>query len=170
MPAHVSREAAQGCTVAVVLYQFYRSHRLGPFRSTASERSDDFTRARTVQAAGRRFRDWPVYVATFDGPVAVVARPSNSSGSSLGFSVAGSLCNRVQHNAISRWRGFHSIQITRYTAEREEIDTRCGMIATTELQQVIITALGLLLGGFLLSGNGRHFIYVFSKTIRRDLL
>ncbi|RLU22958.1 hypothetical protein DMN91_005236 [Ooceraea biroi] len=44
------------------------------------------------------------------------------------------------------------------------------MIATTELHQVVITALGLLLGGILLSGSGRHFIYVLFKTLPRDVL
>lgn len=40
---------------------------------------------------------------------------------------------------------------------------------TTDLQ-FVITALSLLLGGFLLTGSRRHFIYVLYKTLPRDIL
>lgn len=41
---------------------------------------------------------------------------------------------------------------------------------TIEFQQLIITALSLLLGGFLLTGRRRHFFYVVWKTLPRDAL
>jgi solute carrier family 27 fatty acid transporter 1/4 len=41
---------------------------------------------------------------------------------------------------------------------------------TSDLHQVVITALSLLLGGFLLTGSRRHFIYVLYKTLPRDIL
>ncbi|KAL0115128.1 hypothetical protein PUN28_010606 [Cardiocondyla obscurior] len=41
---------------------------------------------------------------------------------------------------------------------------------TTEFHQVVITALSLLLGGFLLTGSRRQFIYVLYKTLPRDIL
>ncbi|KAL6260480.1 hypothetical protein P5V15_008005 [Pogonomyrmex californicus] len=41
---------------------------------------------------------------------------------------------------------------------------------TTEFHQVLITALSLLLGGFLLTGSRRHFFYVLYKTLPRDIL
>ncbi|XP_012533314.1 long-chain fatty acid transport protein 4 [Monomorium pharaonis] len=40
---------------------------------------------------------------------------------------------------------------------------------TTDLQ-FVITALSLLLGGFLLTGSRRHFLYVLYKTLPRDIL
>ncbi|XP_071625772.1 long-chain fatty acid transport protein 4 [Temnothorax longispinosus] len=42
---------------------------------------------------------------------------------------------------------------------------------TTDLHPVVITALSLLLGGFLLTGiSRRHFLYVLYKTLPRDIL
>ncbi|KAG5321732.1 S27A4 protein, partial [Acromyrmex heyeri] len=41
---------------------------------------------------------------------------------------------------------------------------------TTDLHLVIIIVLSLLLGGFLLTGSRRHFIYVLYKTLPRDIL
>ncbi|XP_018407359.1 PREDICTED: long-chain fatty acid transport protein 4-like [Cyphomyrmex costatus] len=41
---------------------------------------------------------------------------------------------------------------------------------TTDLHLIIITVLSLLLGGFLLTGSRRHFIYVLYKTLPRDIL
>lgn len=39
-----------------------------------------------------------------------------------------------------------------------------------ELHQIVITALSLLLGGFLLTGSRRRLIYVLYKTLPRDIL
>ncbi|XP_014478383.1 PREDICTED: long-chain fatty acid transport protein 4 [Dinoponera quadriceps] len=39
-----------------------------------------------------------------------------------------------------------------------------------ELHQVVITALSLLLGGFLLTGSRRRFLYMLYKTLPRDVL
>lgn len=41
---------------------------------------------------------------------------------------------------------------------------------TTDFRQIIITALSLLLGGFLLTGSRRRFIYLLYKTLPRDIL
>ncbi|XP_071566963.1 long-chain fatty acid transport protein 4 [Temnothorax nylanderi] len=41
---------------------------------------------------------------------------------------------------------------------------------TTDLHPVVITVLSLLLGGFLLTGSRRHFLYVLYKTLPRDIL
>lgn len=41
---------------------------------------------------------------------------------------------------------------------------------TTDFHQIVITALSVLLGGFLLTGSRRQFIYVLYKTLPRDML
>ncbi|XP_011879573.1 PREDICTED: long-chain fatty acid transport protein 4 [Vollenhovia emeryi] len=41
---------------------------------------------------------------------------------------------------------------------------------TTDLNQIVITALSLLVGGFLLTGSRRQVIYVLYKTLPRDIL